>query len=516
MNFRQVDEAFENSYTGNIRIHLVHNDLVNSLFDNISRYRKVRFENDPEPDTEIFTLLSSLRFHFAMSPVAPGRAELGIGARIHALEVVAQLASDSKEKELLQKICECLREMEKWTDLENPLFVRLNEVAFGETYLLHTISRFRPALSDVVQNLADPNNWRVTESNSLADLIGETTDLVVFGHPMFHESQEYRTVSSSVPRFMRDPIARNTTIIMYGDQGEPLKIDGLLNSDVAWKREQVVYRDFVPESAPDTTELSLDDIAHLQYRISRNSKVLDGSENASDDEETIEARMVLLRNGRYVMKNFSEGAHQYVVQKRGDSIICRSVDVSNIQSGSWIIERATYAESDMIEAVANSRFGATKYRKVQHEWKAEVRKALRTYGPRRLARMMSDRGVRVNPQSIQHWGNDPHSIGPDSLERVRAMCEVVELANPEQIWAAMQKLRSAHISAGHAVRDDLEDAVREKFKSIQAEVEESGMATVHLDGCGDLGIYLVDDVAPDPIEVPLSELNYVKNEAEAD
>jgi hypothetical protein len=226
--------------------------------------------------------------------------------------------------------------------------------------------------------------------------------------------------------------------------------------------------------------------------------------------------MVLLRNGRYVLKNFSQGSHQYVVEKRGDSIVCRSVDVSNIQSGSWIIERASYAESDMIEAVANSRFGATKFRNLQHEWKAEVRRALRTYGPRRLARMLADDGVRVNPQSIQHWGNDPHSIGPDSLERVQAMCKVIELENPEQIWAAMQKLRSAHISAGHAVRDDLEDAVREKFQAIREEVEESGMATVHLDGCGDLGIFLVEEVAPEPIEVPVSELNFVKTESEND
>jgi hypothetical protein len=77
-------------------------------------------------------------------------------------------------------------------------------------------------------------------------------------------------------------------------------------------------------------------------------------------------------------------------------------------------------------------------------------------------------------------------------------------------------LRSAHISAGHAVRDDLEDAVREKFQAIREEVEESGMATVHLDGCGDLGIFLVEEVAPEPIEVPVSELNFVKTESEND
>jgi hypothetical protein len=516
MNFNQVNSAFENSLSGTIQIHLVHNELVNTLFQNISRYRKIRFENDPEPDTEIFTLLSSLRFHFAMAPVSPGRSEFGMGTRLNELEVVAQLASDSKEKELLQSICECLREMEKWTDLENPLLVRLLSLADDKPLLLHAITRFRPTLLSLVEDSTFADDWRVTESNSLVDLIGYPNDLVVFGHPMFHESQEYRTISSAVPRMLRDPVSRNTTVIMYGDQGEPAKVDGLLNSNLFWKREQLVLRDNVPESVPDLVEMSQDDIAHLQYRISRNSKSLDAGDSASADEETVEARMVLLRNGRYVLKNFSQGSHQYVVEKRGDSIVCRSVDVSNIQSGSWIIERASYAESDMIEAVANSRFGATKFRNLQHEWKAEVRRALRTYGPRRLARMLADDGVRVNPQSIQHWGNDPHSIGPDSLERVQAMCKVIELENPEQIWAAMQKLRSAHISAGHAVRDDLEDAVREKFQAIKEEVEESGMATVHLDGCGDLGIFLVEEVAPEPIEVPVSELNFVKTESEND
>jgi hypothetical protein len=489
---------------------------MNSLFHNISRYRKLRFENDPEPDTEIFALLNSLRFHFAMSPVSPGRSELQIEERLRELELVARLAGDSKEKELLEAICHCLREMERWTDLENPLLTRFKEIAGEDSFLLHPISRYRSALNALINVDGMEKKWKVTEENSLTGVDESFARLAVFGHPMFHESQEYRSVSSSIPRFLRDPKTTNTTVIMYGDQGEPSKIDGLLRAELLWQRELVMMRDVVPEFLPDIVEFSEDDLAHLEYRISRNRKVLHTSDNATGDIETVHARMVLLRNGRYVMKNFSDGAHQYVVQRRGESIECRSVDVGSIQSGSWIIERASYAESDMIEAVANSRFGATKFRKIQHNWKAEVRRALRTYGHRRLARMLGERGVRVNPQSIQHWGNDPHSIGPDSFERVQAMCDVLELTNPDQIWAAMQKLRSAHISAGHAVRDDLEDAVREKFLTIQEEIEKAGMAVVHLDGCGDLGIYLVDDVAPETIEVPVSELNFVKTEIEID
>lgn len=516
MNFDHINSAFQNSFSGRVQIHLVHSETIDSLFQNIFQYRKLRFENDPNPDTEVFTLLNSLRFHFAMAPVSPGHPEFGMEARLNDLEGAVRLASDSRESDILQNICSCLREMETWADHENPLLARLFEVADEENYLLRPIARFRTRLDSVVQNPKFGKNWRVAHSNSISDEVSGFSNCVVFGHPMFHEPQEYRKTSSSVPRLLRDPLTTTTTVIMYGEQGLPSKIDGVLNSDLPWKREYVVLRDLVPEFAPTEAELSDDDVAHLEYRISRNSKVVVGGGDNSANEETVEAKMVLLRNGRFVLKNFSEGAHQYVVHRHGDSIMCRSVDVSNIQSGSWIIERDAYAETDMIESVANSRFGASKLRKIQHQWKAEVRKALRTFGHRRLARLLAERGVRVNPQSIQHWGNDPHSIGPDSFERVQAMCQVIELDDPEKIWAAMQRLRSSHISAGHAVREDLENAVRERYEVIKKEVEESGMATVHLDGCGDLGIYLVDDVSSETFQVSLSELNFVQTEKEID
>ena len=126
--------------------------------------------------------------------------------------------------------------------------------------------------------------------------------------------------------------------------------------------------------------------------------------------------------------------------------------------------------------------------------------------------MLLANGVRVIPQSIKHWGHDPHSIGPESFERVVAMCEILELPNPKKIWHAMEKLRIAHGLAGHAIRDDLVEMVREKFDTIRLEVETEGKSTVHLIGCGELGIYLVEDVAPGTLQVSISELNHVKSE----
>ena len=516
MNLMNTSRIYQTALEGAFEIHLVHNKNVSSLYQNISLYRKALLQNDPDSGEEIFRLLNSVRFHFAMVPVAPGLTEFGVDAIVSELESVCSVTADANERRLLENVCLEARRMEQWTAEDNPLLKRAIEVAGQQdNTLLHTISRYRTSLTSEIEQLFGNGHWRVTEENSLKSLRGMTGSLIVFGHPMFQESQEFRLSSGNVPRFMRDPVADKTLVVMYADQGEPATVEGLLSADIPWVRSIIHIRDSeteVLENVSEVLETSEDDLAYLQYRISRNTREVGTAGLDLSGEEIVAARMVLLRNGRFVMKDFSGGAHQFIVQKRRDSVECRSVTVDSIQAGSWIIERGAHADSGMIESVANSRFEATKHRKIQHEWKAAVRGAIRAHGTSKLAKMLLANGVRVIPQSIKHWGHDPHSIGPESFERVVAMCEILELPNPKKIWHAMEKLRIAHGLAGHAIRDDLVEMVREKFDTIRLEVETEGKSTVHLIGCGELGIYLVEDVAPGTLQVSISELNHVKSE----
>jgi hypothetical protein len=514
MSYLSVKQSFEDSLNGQIEIHLVHNSEISSLVSKIENYRKSLFENDPEPDLTIPKLLSSLRFNFMMNPASLSPVGLGVSQRIDELVAMAQNIADAQEQTTLLEICELAREISRWESTENPLLQRAKSICGNIESVVLAVSRFRPALSELLGNDLETSNWKVHESGPVRDLRGLTQNLLIVGHPMFQESQEFRSASGSVPRVLRDPVATRTIVVMYGDQGEPHEIDGLINSSLPWARNLTIVRDDVPDYVIDPVELSEDDISHLLYRFSRNQRKLVSDNSRETVEENVEARMVLLSNGRFVMKSYSDWAHQYVVVLKGDKAFCRSVPISEVQTGSWIIERVTYAESDMIEAVANSRFGAAKFRKIQKEWKDEVNKAIRTFGLQRLKRMLAAEGLIVNPQSIQHWGKDPHSIGPDSFERVEAMCKIMELSNPDKLWAAMQFLRGAHVSAGHAVRDDLENLVNEEIESIKQNVMNAGMANVHLSGCGDLGVYLVEDVGAQAITVPLSGLNFVQQESD--
>ena len=514
MNYASVNQSFEDSLNGEIEIHLVHHPAISALVLNIERYRKSLFENDPEPDLTIPKLLGSLRFNFMMNPVALSPVGLGISERIDELVALAQVIADAQEKKTLLDICDLAKEISQWNGNENPLLQRAKSICGNIDSVVLAVSRFRSTLSGSLLNDLEVSNWKVHESGPVRQLRGLTKNLLVFGHPMFHESQEFRIASGSVPRILRDPVATKTIVVMYGDQGEPSDIDGLINSNLPWARRLTIVRDDIPAHVIDPVELSEDDISHLLYRFSRNQRKLISTSDMEILEDNVEARMVLLRNGRFVLKNYSDWAHQYVVLVEGDKAICRSVAISEVQTGSWIIERVAYAESDMIEAVANSRFGAQPFRKIQNEWKAEVNKAIRTFGLQRLKRMLAAEGLTVNPQSIQHWGKDPHSIGPDTRERVEAMCKIMELSNPDKLWAAMQFLRGAHVSAGHAVRDDLENLVNDEIEAIKQNVLNAGMATVHLSGCGDLGVYLVEDVGAEAIMVPLSGLNFVQQESD--
>ena len=126
--------------------------------------------------------------------------------------------------------------MTHWTVEENPLLNRAIEIAGQqENTLLHTISRYRSSLSSEIEKLFGNDHWRVTEENSLKSLRGMAGNLIVFGHPMFQESYEFRSSSGNVPRFMRDPVADTTFIVMYVDQGEPTPVEGLLSVDIPWR-----------------------------------------------------------------------------------------------------------------------------------------------------------------------------------------------------------------------------------------------------------------------------------------
>jgi hypothetical protein len=516
MRYTSVNQSFEDSLNGEIEIHLVHHPAISALVFNIEKYRKSLFENDPEPDLTIPKLLGSLRFNFMMNPAILSTVGLGVSQRIDELVALAQNIADAQEKKTLLDICELAKEISQWDSNENPLLQRAKSICGNIDSVVLAVSRFRSTLSESLGNDSETSNWKVHESGPAKQLRGRTKNLLVFGHPMFHESQEFRIASGPVPRILRDPVASKTIVVMYGDQGEPNDIDGLINSKLPWARKLTIVPDDVPAHVIDPVELSEDDVSHLLYRFSRNQRKLISNSDTEIVEENVEARMVLLRNGRFVMKSLSDWAHQYVVLVQGGKAICRSVPISEVETGSWIIERVSYAESDMIEAVANSRFGAQPFRKIQNEWKAEVNKAIHKFGLQPLKRMLAADGLKVNPQSIQHWGKDPHSIGPDSFERVEAMCKIMELPDPEKLWAAMQFLRGAHVSAGHAVRDDLENLVNEEIESIKQNVMNVGMATVHLSGCGDLGVYLVENVGSEAITVPLSGLNFVQQESDQD
>ena len=86
MNLMDTSRIYETALSGVLEIHLVHNENVSSLYRNISQYRRILLRNDPESGEEMFRLLNSIKFHFAMVPVAPGLVEFGVDAIVSELE----------------------------------------------------------------------------------------------------------------------------------------------------------------------------------------------------------------------------------------------------------------------------------------------------------------------------------------------------------------------------------------------------------------------------------------------
>jgi hypothetical protein len=166
--------------------------------------------------------------------------------------------------------------------------------------------------------------------------------------------------------------------------------------------------------------------------------------------------------------HFKHDGHVWIVEPSSGSggRVCVGVQriaVEDLESGDLVI-MTTGGGGDLIPLVADMILeNSTDIRRLQNEWKIRLRKQveIHDYGSvvQELKRLGSE---RATPQNIRNWCNpNPRHIGMDDKEGdLISVLQLVGLSEQyQEVVDGMQKLTSAHISAGSQLHRKLRESL---------------------------------------------------------
>lgn len=189
-------------------------------------------------------------------------------------------------------------------------------------------------------------------------------------------------------------------------------------------------------------------------------------------EDSVEACLLLLSGGHSLWTAADEGAWLWgldISDLKNPSI--SRIDARNVSSGTYVLVRDQGAESEIVRQIADEEFGAAQFRATQQRWKEALRAGVDQYGGiTALRSAILRRGAKsANPAG---WLSES-AIRPNQFVDFQAACAAVGLsADCEFIWTELTRIRGCHQSAGHKIREELEEALlREDLRVLEMEGE---------------------------------------------
>lgn len=217
-----------------------------------------------------------------------------------------------------------------------------------------------------------------------------------------------------------------------------------------------------------------------------------GGRGASRPDD-VKARAYLLADQHAVLLETSDGATAFVVDPQGAAgEIIGKVPTSAVEVGNYLLLRESFGDEDVIVQLANKELGgrATTLRGFQERWKTALRAAVARDGVARAYDKLEALGCRA--RNLQRWMG-PDAIRTQSLSDFVAICLYGGLSEQQaaDLWAAMAEIASAHIKAGHAMRELLEKRLK---KTDLSPLLGDGRLTINLPelAAGSLGIFRVE------------------------
>jgi len=277
------------------------------------------------------------------------------------------------------------------------------------------------------------------------------------------------------------PCARFIHVVQY-PQGEELpKTDGLFGLDAG-----LMEREFVESGISSFTrkiELfnEIEDLKDLVTRYVRGHSIHDGP------GETIGAVLIALGGDHGVWTEFDESNYLLCVDadRYGHGQIIKK-QVMEVSPGDFLLLREGESDPDYIREIANSKFGAIKYRKNQTEWKQALNMAVVAAGGLTSSNtILSTFGARVF--NLKYWIGK--GIGPGSFRDFEAVCRFSKLSiDVETRYQEIEKIRGAHQKAGAYIRKELQ---KNLLESGIEELMETGYQSYEVQDLGKIAAFEV-------------------------
>jgi len=179
--------------------------------------------------------------------------------------------------------------------------------------------------------------------------------------------------------------------------------------------------------------------------------------------------------------------------------------VADFKEGDFIVFPES-GDRELTQEVADKLLGerAPELRTVAHLWKDALSNC--KISPEAFLDYAKDLGQARHLATIRHWFSESSQIGPqtrDDLALIQIVTRDSELERrAEEVWIAIEQLRSAHHAAGNRLRD----ALLQRLPSLIEKIEENG-TEIALGELGSAWVVQVESVAPDGEPRGYTEVN---------
>lgn len=441
-------------------------DVISEAHSQLRRVLRI------DPDSgyeEIVKYLGYVRYRLITSVLPFDDESLGLSDMSSALE--AQLVSLSKKTSDYQYVRAAIESLNEVIEEKvNPIgqvVCKILEIFQGSSVIALHYGHQKLRTSEYFESLGF--HVEVVQSSQIRR-IDIVDNLILVGPPKFFDDSIWSA-----------PCAKSIQVVQY-PQGEPLpKTDGLFGSDAGLFERKITETGVSSFTRKIELFNETDELMDSVTRYVRGHSVNHGS------GETIEAILIALAGNHGVWTELDESNYLLCVEadRYGNGQIIKK-QIMEISPGDFLLLREGESDPDYIREIANSKFGAKKYRKNQTEWKIALNNAVLTAGGLSAANsILSTYGARVF--NLKYWIGK--GIGPGSLRDFEAVCRFSNLSiNVASRYGEIEKIRSAHQKAGSFIRKELQ---KNLLSSGIDELMETGYQSYEVEELGKIAAFEV-------------------------
>ena len=398
--------------------------------------------------------IAYLCFRIATNVLPPKHEMLGVTELFDGIRTKSAMVPP--DSNIGQVLGQALPEIEDFLDLE------MSPVCKQVLDLLELESEDRRAVAlRATRNVVPTKEYldrlgcsAIVESRNSLRSMSLTGTLVVVGRPSFFTDATWNA-----------PKAESTCFVQYLFGGSVTRSGGLFD-DLGGLATPKFRSSGVSHS--DSEALTTFNPDEFWTTVAQNEM----HRQRESGEDSIEACLLLLSGGHSLWTAADEGSWLWgleISDLKNPSI--SRIDARNVSSGTYVLVRDQGAESEIVRQIADEEFGAAPFRVAQQRWKDALRAGVDQYGGiAALRSAILRRGAKTaNPAG---WLSRS-AIRPNQFVDFQAACVAVGLsADCELIWTELTRIRGCHQSAGHKIREELEDALlREDLRALEMKGE---------------------------------------------